>query len=653
MGNTRDTGFLRNVIFYDADGNIGLHGAAVSGYALYLHTSINDGSFGIDSTGNINALYLLKNGTKEFEISYDSATTKIFRLLPYQSNSFFEIGNPSNAGADYIFVSEGVYGNVLIGPGIGNATGNLTGATALTHKIQLHGAVFADSTIQAASFIITGGAGTGFLKADGTVDSTTYITSSALTSYATQAYVGTQIANLVASAGGASYATYLPTAYAGGVQGNPQVYFNNGIGLKVAMTGAWSTWSDTIWVNGYSGGDVPWMCALHFLRNSQPRMAISAQTHGSGSYGSYYEVITTWNIGSQSVSYASSAGSASNITAYTINQSVGTGNSPTFANVYASDWFRCYGSSGLYNQSYNNHFYSSGGTTWNFATNGGSYIQIALRPSGHESTVRGYLYADTSNNVGLLSYDGNWALRMDSSRNAIVSGGVFPSNQTSYYLYQANSGLWTNGNFGANGDIYLGTRGNWLSTYLNQNVRTDSNPTFNDVNSNGYIYAQNQQWGNGTTQYHGTNTAYNWRDWGGWGGYWWSRNGGDMIMNLYALYAVTGGISDIRYKKDIEVLPYGLKEVMQLNPIKFHYNLPKESMLANDPDYFLGFSAQEMQGIIPEAVHEKIAEDNDSMKGMLAITYDELVPVLVNAIKEQQTQIEDLKKQIIYLVENK
>jgi hypothetical protein len=51
------------------------------------------------------------------------------------------------------------------------------------------------------------------------------------------------------------------------------------------------------------------MCALHFQRNSQPRFAISAQTTGSGSYGDLYEVITAWNISSQSVAYASSAGS--------------------------------------------------------------------------------------------------------------------------------------------------------------------------------------------------------------------------------------------------------------------------------------------------------------------------------------------------------
>jgi hypothetical protein len=38
---------------------------------------------------------------------------------------------------------------------------------------------------------------------------------------------------------------------------------------------------------------------------------------------------------------------------------------------------------------------------------------------------------------------------------------------------------------------------------------------------------------------------------------------------------------------------------------------------------------------------------------MYNVSYGNVVGVLIEAIKEQQTQIEDLKKQIQYLVENK
>jgi hypothetical protein len=131
--------------------------------------------------------------------------------------------------------------------------------------------------------------------------------------------IGSQSVNYANTAGSASSAssatnaTQLTPNYAGDVYRNPQVYFNNGIGVKVAMTGAWSVWSDTLWINGYSGGDVPWMCALHFLRNSEPRFAISAQTHGASDYGTYYEVITSYNVASQSVAFASNAGNANSI----------------------------------------------------------------------------------------------------------------------------------------------------------------------------------------------------------------------------------------------------------------------------------------------------------------------------------------------------
>lgn len=132
----------------------------------------------------------------------------------------------------------------------------------------------------------------------------------ALTSDGGAAHIGSMSVNY------ANYAAYLPTCYIGGQKTNPQIYFNNTIGLRVAMTGSWSVWSDTLWINGYSGGDVKSMCALHFLRNGTPRMAISCQNHDATSYGTYYEVITGYNIGSQSVSYATSAGDADTVDGY-------------------------------------------------------------------------------------------------------------------------------------------------------------------------------------------------------------------------------------------------------------------------------------------------------------------------------------------------
>ena len=59
-----------------------------------------------------------------------------------------------------------------------------------------------DTSIVASSFIKTGGTSSQFLKADGSVDSNAYITSSALSGYATQSWVNTQLGGYLPLTGG-------------------------------------------------------------------------------------------------------------------------------------------------------------------------------------------------------------------------------------------------------------------------------------------------------------------------------------------------------------------------------------------------------------------------------------------------------------------
>jgi prepilin-type N-terminal cleavage/methylation domain-containing protein len=80
---------------------------------------------------------------------------------------------------------------------------------------------------------------------------------------------------------------------------------------------------------------------------------------------------------------------------------------------------------------------------------------------------------------------GGWErkLYVDNTGNLVLAGSLFPGGQTSYYLYAdtGNSGLRTNGNFLVNGNIYYGTGGVWLSSWLNQSVRTDASPSFSSL----------------------------------------------------------------------------------------------------------------------------------------------------------------------------
>lgn len=105
----------------------------------------------------------------------------------------------------------------------------------------------------------------------------------------------------VGYADSATYAGFIPPRYDGGVIVNPQQYFDRGIGVRVAMTGTTGSkgdyWGDTLWINGYGGGDVPNCCALHFSRYNA-RMFLSIQNAGGTSYGTLNEI---WHEGNFTV----------------------------------------------------------------------------------------------------------------------------------------------------------------------------------------------------------------------------------------------------------------------------------------------------------------------------------------------------------------
>jgi hypothetical protein len=93
--------------------------------------------------------------------------------------------------------------------------------------------------------------------------------------------------------------------------------------------------------------------------------------------------------------------------------------------------------------------------------------------------------------------------------------------------------------------------------------------------------------------------------------------------------------SDRRLKTNIRYTSYGLKHIMNLQPVSWNW---KDKSLDETPQ--LGLIAQDVKQLIPEIV------SGNEQTGTLAINYTELVPVLINAIKEQQQQIDQLKKKV-------
>ena len=109
--------------------------------------------------------------------------------------------------------------------------------------------------------------------------------------------------------GEADKSVFLVPNYIGGQQANPQTYFNNTTGLKVAMTGVYTNgayWSDTLWINGYYGDDVPKCTTLHFPRDGSAEMYISSQESKSTSYGAVYRIWSSRNSNKNDTSWVCS-----------------------------------------------------------------------------------------------------------------------------------------------------------------------------------------------------------------------------------------------------------------------------------------------------------------------------------------------------------
>jgi hypothetical protein len=110
--------------------------------------------------------------------------------------------------------------------------------------------------------------------------------------------------------------------------------------------------------------------------------------------------------------------------------------------------------------------------------------------------------------------------------------------------------------------------------------------------------------------------------------------------------------SDKRLKTNIKPIENPLDKVKSLNGFTYNWNDKAKSLANYDTEESLvGVFAQEIQEVLPEAV--KLAPfDNDkngnsiSGENYLTVQYEKIVPLLIEAIKDQQKQIDELKSKI-------
>jgi hypothetical protein len=113
-----------------------------------------------------------------------------------------------------------------------------------------------------------------------------------------------------------------------------------------------------------------------------------------------------------------------------------------------------------------------------------------------------------------------------------------------------------------------------------------------------------------------------------------SGTGGEIraTNNVTAFYS-----SDERLKDNVQVITNALAKVLQIRGVEFDWNNltePEDGYFVRKHD--VGVIAQEVEKVLPEVVGTR--ED-----GIKAVKYDRIVPLLIEAIKELEAQVAELR----------
>jgi len=112
---------------------------------------------------------------------------------------------------------------------------------------------------------------------------------------------------------------------------------------------------------------------------------------------------------------------------------------------------------------------------------------------------------------------------------------------------------------------------------------------------------------------------------------------------------LTQNASDERLKNNIEIIPNAINKIKQLRGITFEWN---KELYETSRTFDIGVIAQEVEKVLPNAVclapFDTNFDDNTSKSGQnyLTVYYEKLIPLLIEGIKEQQKQIEELKNKL-------
>ena len=119
------------------------------------------------------------------------------------------------------------------------------------------------------------------------------------------------------------------------------------------------------------------------------------------------------------------------------------------------------------------------------------------------------------------------------------------------------------------------------------------------------------------------------------------ENDGDLHVEGDVI-AYSSTISDIRLKDEVKTIDNALGKIKSLRGVEYVWN---KGHREGQKD--LGLIAQEVEQVLPEIVREKkMPLMDDSDKVYKTVDYEKIVGVLIEAVKEQQEQIDELKARL-------